>query len=178
MEAKGRSVWSRVVSLEPGKSITNIPRFERRPRMIGRILDILTAKLVRVNGPSMEPTFPDGSWVVVNRRAFSWPGKPKRFDVVRFEDPSQRGRWLVKRVVGLPDEEVALRDGRLEVNGDAVQEPHLAGLADGLSGTHEWWPCTNEYVLLGDNRDASTDSRKFGTVPIGAFRGRVVRRVR
>lgn len=144
--------------------------------MIGRILDILTVKLVRVGGASMEPTVPDGAWVFVNRRAFNWPRKPERFDIVRFEDPSKPGRWLLKRVVGLPDEEVRLEEGRLEINGSVMPEPYLDGSAEQPAAGHEWWPCTNEYVLLGDNRTASTDSRKFGTVPIGAFRGKVFRR--
>ncbi len=147
--------------------------------MIDRILDLITAKLVRVNGASMDPTLPNGSWVIVNRRAYSWPRKPARFDIVRFEDPSTPGRWLVKRVVGLPDEEVKFENGRLFVDGNVVFEPHIdgSGMAE-IPSLHEWWPCTNEYVLLGDNRDASTDSRKFGTVPIGALRGRVTRRLR
>ncbi len=146
--------------------------------MIGRLLDILSAKLVRVGGSSMAPTIPGGSWILVNRRAFNWPRKPQRFDIVRVEDPSKPGRWLLKRVVGLPDEEVRLQDGRLEVDGSVVPEPHLNGAGDALAGKHEWWPCTNEYVLLGDNRAESTDSRKFGTVPIGAFRGKMMRRLR
>lgn len=146
--------------------------------MIGRILDILTTKLVRVGGASMEPTVPDGSWVLVSRRAFNWPRKPERFDVVRFEDPSKPGRWLLKRVVGLPDEEVRLRDGQLEINGALVEEPYLDGSYAGPGPLHEWWPCTNEYVLLGDNRLASTDSRKFGAVPVDAVRGKVVRKLR
>ncbi len=146
--------------------------------MIGRILDILASKLVRVDGASMDPAVPDGSWVLVNRRAFNWPKKPQRFDIVRFEDPSKPGRWLLKRVVGLPDEEVRLLGGRLEINGTVVPEPHLSASSEPSNAKHEWWPCTNEYVLLGDNRTVSTDSRKFGTVPIGSFRGRVERRLR
>lgn len=147
--------------------------------MIAGILDVLTAKLVKVRGSSMEPTFPDGSWVLVNRRAFRWPRKPERFDVVRLEDPSQPGRWLIKRVVGLPDEEVILDGAKLLVNGEPIAEPHLIeGLVTDLAEWYEWKPCTNEYVVLGDNRGASTDSRKFGTVPISKFVGRVRRRLR
>ncbi len=147
--------------------------------MINRILSILTAKLVRIRGSSMEPTLPDGAWVFVNRRAFRWPRRPQRFDVVRFEDPSNTGRWFVKRVVGLPDEEVRLENGDLFVNGSIVEQPHPADQsASETSEKHEWWPCINEYVLLGDNRGASTDSRKFGAVPIGKFTGRVERRLR
>ncbi len=145
--------------------------------MIGRILDIATAKLVQVRGASMDPAFPDGSWVVVNRRAYRWPNKPQRFDVVRFEDPVTPGRWFLKRVVGLPDEEVSLEDGQLKINGSEIPEPHVPD-SESPTSDHSWWPCTNEYVLLGDNRAASTDSRKFGTVSLGAITGKVTRRLR
>ena len=167
-----------VDNLRGRKSIMDVQRLQERRNLIGRLLDILTAKLVRIGGGSMMPNYPSGSWVVVNRRAYTWPRKPQRFDVVRFEDPAQRGRWLIKRIVGLPDEEVALVDGQLHINGSPVAEPHIERPMACGSGKHEWWPCTNEYVLLGDNRAASTDSRKFGTVPIGSFRGRVAKRLR
>jgi signal peptidase I len=71
---------------------------------------------------------------------------------------------------------VQLEDGKLSINGETLAEPHAVGI--GASGKHGWWPRDGEYVTLGDNRDASTDSRKFGTVPLSAIRGKVVRRVR
>ena len=74
-------------------------------------------------------------------------------------------------------EEITLLDDRLYVNGVATEETFLREVA-GLSQKYEWWPRSDEYVVLGDNRDASTDSRKFGPVPITAFRGRIERRLR
>ena len=144
--------------------------------MIDRFLDMLSSQLVRIRGASMEPTLPDGSWVVVNRRAFRGSRRPERFDIVRLEHPSERGLWIVKRVVGLPGEEVRLEGGRLFVDGEVVAEDYL-GDAD-TSGIHEWWPRDDEYVVLGDNREASTDSRRYGPVSEKLLRGRVGRRLR
>lgn len=149
--------------------------------MIDRVLNLLFAQIVRISGSSMEPALPDGSWVLVNRRAFRRPQRPARFDIVRLEDPAQPGHWIIKRIVGLPGEEVRLDGGRLFVNGQETPEAHMAGLSkeqarDG--GYHEWWPRADEYVVLGDNRGASTDSRKFGTARISSLRGKVGRRLR
>jgi signal peptidase I len=143
--------------------------------VIGKFLDLLNTQVVRISGRSMEPTLPSGSVVLVNRRAYGNQRVPTRFEIVRLENPEQRGHWIVKRVIGLPGEEVALRDGRLIVNGMPVREPHI-DLQD--ASNHSWWPRDEEVVVLGDNRAASTDSRKFGPVKLAALRGKVSRRLR
>jgi signal peptidase I len=80
------------------------------------------------------------------------------------------GLEVVKRVVGLPGERVRLVAGRLQADGVAVAEPYLAGAAGGdldlrLGG--------DQYLVLGDNRAASTDGRDFGPVPARALTARV-----
>jgi signal peptidase I len=78
----------------------------------------------------------------------------------------------MKRIVGLPGEEVALRSGELIVDGESVKDAYAYCL-DPDTDNHEWWPRGDEYVVLGDNRAASTDSRRFGPVKRVSFRGRV-----
>ena len=149
--------------------------------MISKALRVLSLKVVRVRGSSMEPTLPDGALVLVDRRAFRGPRRPERFDLVRLEDPERRGHWIIKRVVGLPDEEVRLGGDRLYVNGQEVIETYERRPDEGhaaAAGVQEWWPAEDEYVVLGDNRSASTDSRKFGVVKIDMLRGKVGRRLR
>jgi signal peptidase I len=143
--------------------------------VIEKFLDLLNTQVVRISGGSMEPTLPSGSHVLVYRRAYGNHRVPARFDIVRLENPEQRGHWIVKRVVGLPGEEVVLRDGRLIVDGMPVTETHV-DLSDGSN--HSWWPRDDEIIVLGDNRSASTDSRKFGPVNLSALRGKVGRRLR
>lgn len=119
----------------------------------------------------MEPSISEGAWVVTFRAGFR-RREPRRFDVVRLEDPRSAGHWILKRIVGLPGEEVALRNGELFVNGDLVGEPH-AYCPDPMGDVDEWWPRGDEYVVLGDNRGGSTDSRKFGPVKRASIRGRL-----
>jgi len=119
----------------------------------------------------MEPSISEGAWVVTFRAGFR-RREPRRFEVVRLEDPRSAGHWSLKRIVGLPGEEVALRNGELFVNGDLVGEPH-AYCPDPMGDVDEWWPRGDEYVVLGDNRGGSTDSRKFGPVKRASIRGRL-----
>jgi signal peptidase I len=119
----------------------------------------------------MEPAISENTWVIAQRAGFRWR-EPRRFDVVRLEDPREAGHWIMKRIVGLPGEEVALRGGELFVVGDLVEDS-FAYCPDPAADNHEWWPRNDEYVVLGDNRMRSTDSRKFGCVKRSSFRGRV-----
>jgi signal peptidase I len=86
-------------------------------------------------------------------------------------DPSGRDLEVVKRVVGLPGERVRLHPGGLEVDGQPVPEPYLAGPP--AAGTLEVELGPAEYLVLGDHRAASTDGRDFGPVGADALVGRV-----
>ena len=119
----------------------------------------------------MEPSIIEGAWVISFRLGFR-RRVPARFDVVRLEDPKMAGHWILKRIVGLPGEEVVLRSGELFVDGQAVLDPH-ARCVQALSDKFQWWPRNDEYVVLGDNRSFSTDSRKFGPIKRSGIRGRV-----
>ena len=119
----------------------------------------------------MEPAIVEGAWVISYRLGFKRRA-PARFDVVRLEDPQVTGHWILKRIVGLPGEEVVLRAGELFVDGRAVVDTY-AHYVQSPSDKFEWWPRNDEYVVLGDNRLVSTDSRKFGPVKRSAIRGRM-----
>ena len=119
----------------------------------------------------MEPSIIEGSWVISFRSGFR-RRVPSRFDVVRLEDPRMAGHWILKRIVGLPGEEVLLKDGELFIGGQAIADTY-AHYAQAPSDKFEWCPSTDEYVVLGDNRLFSTDSRKFGPIKHSAIRGRV-----
>jgi signal peptidase I len=119
----------------------------------------------------MEPAISEHSWVIAFKAGFR-RRDPARFDIVRLEDPRSAGHWIMKRIVGLPGEEVALRDGQLFIDNELVLDPH-AYCPDPQVDNHEWWPRDDEFIVLGDNRTASTDSRKFGPVNRSSFRGRV-----
>jgi signal peptidase I len=141
---------------------------------LAKACEAVSWQVIRVREESMAPALPGGSWALFSR----WSGgRPlRRFEIVRFDDPSRPGRWAVKRVIGLPGESVTLEQQGLKVNGVPVAEPHA--WPQGPQTPYSWAPGPEEYVLLGDNRELSVDSGRYGVVPRRAIRGRVVRVVR
>ena len=121
-----------------------------------------------VEGGSMRPTLDPGQRIAVAPLV----RPPARGDLVVLARPAgPRDLEVVKRVVGLPGERVRLGAGGLEVDGQAVPEPYLAGGPG--AGELELRLGPAEYLVLGDHRAASTDGRDFGPVGADALLGRV-----
>lgn len=125
--------------------------------------------LAKVEGSSMYPEYHDGDIVVYLRLTDS----PERNDVVLVK--MNDGRILIKRVIGLPGEEVYIdgRTGSVFIDGMELQEDYSA--TD--PGEVLRYPLTleeDEYFLLGDNRDNSMDSRSYGPVTADQIRGKVL----
>ena len=116
---------------------------------------------VEVTGDSMIPTLEPGQYLIASR-----PHRLHRGDVVVLRRP-ERPIEVVKRLIGLPGEHVELRAGQTFVNGHELREPYVRG--SGPSG--EWTLDEDEYLVLGDNRDRSSDGRAFGPVPRRAVVG-------
>jgi signal peptidase I len=121
---------------------------------------------VQVAGRSMEPGLADGSVRLALRPWCS--GRPGRGQVWLVETPAGLS---VKRLVGLPGERLALRDGGTLVNGGALPEPYAVRQGAQPEGPWESGP---GYFFLGDNRDGSQDSRAWGAQPAASLRGRVL----
>jgi len=110
-----------------------------------------------VNGQSMEPNFLNRDEVVVLRR------KPERFDAVILRSPWKSGETYIKRMIGLPGDRVAMKNGEVYINGEALSMP-LHFCQDGCSFPERVVPLAH-YFVLGDRRMNSQDSRSFGFVP-------------
>ena len=140
--------------------------------LLNTLIEWLSFYPFKVAGRSMEPAISENTRVAVLKTGCR-KRDPRRFDIVRLEDPRNSSRWILKRIVGLPGEEVALVAGELFINGKQVADAY-AYCPDPQTDQFEWWPRDDEYVVLGDNRMQSTDSRKFGPVKRSSIRGRVL----
>ncbi len=129
------------------------------------------AEPLRIETASMTPTLHAGQHVLadkVSRRNDAW----KRGDVVAFRRTAH-GRVLVKRIVGLAGDTVAIADGRLMVNGHQVSEPYApAKLMDSVYFGPVRVPAGHVFVM-GDDRRNSVDSRTYGAIPTSALMPRV-----
>lgn len=119
-----------------------------------------------VDGPSMEPNFYTTQRVIVSRVNYLL-GKPQRGEIIVFESPDDPASDppLIKRVIGLPGETVEIRDNRVYINGQMLDEPYInePGLTDARS-QDSWTLGPDEYFVMGDNRSRSRDSRAFGPI--------------
>ena len=148
------------------------------------LLNLLFSSSVRVEGHSMIPNLEDRQLVLVVRPMFPW-NRLSRGDVVVLMPPAPtpglpEGTWFIKRVAGMPDEEIVLAGGSLFA--DDVLLAEMPGDGASRSGDREpvrreWWNGPNEYFVLGDNPNDSRDSRAFGPVPGERIIGRVWLRV-
>lgn len=126
------------------------------------VLNFITRPLV-VSGNSMVPTLENRNIALYN--VFS--GKflsIDRYDVVVVKHEETGDHW-VKRVIGLPGDTIAYRDGRLTLNGEVVPEPYAITGGDTYRDDWDFQPVVlgeDEYWLMGDNRNHSADSRVVG----------------
>jgi signal peptidase I len=111
-----------------------------------------------VDGPSMEPNFVAGQWLIVNKLTYRF-GPPARGDVIVFYAPDGSGKEYIKRVIALPGETVALRRGQVAVDGVPLDEPWLPQRDGTAFGPYVVPPGT--VFVLGDNRPMSNDSRTW-----------------
>ena len=115
-----------------------------------------------VQSISMEPTLHEGQYLIVSKIAY-WFHGPQRGDIIVLDPPAGRSEIpYIKRVIGLPGEKVEVRDGRVWVNDIALNEPYISGPPNYIENRVLG---DEEYLVLGDNRNNSSDSHIWGTLP-------------
>lgn len=134
------------------------------------LINFLSAR-IRVDGNSMEPTFHDGDYVIVNKLAYRM-GEIERGDVVVFPFPLNREEDFIKRVIGLPGDRVSILDGTVYLNGAPIVEEYLSEQPQGDMA--EIIVPQGYVFVLGDNRNDSSDSRVWGPLNIEDILGRAV----
>lgn len=131
-----------------------------------------------VRGASMEPNFHDREYLVIDELSYFFR-PPKRGEVVVFRYPLDPKEYFIKRVIGLPGETVEVRASGVSIfnsehpDGSRLEEVYLPQDLE-FRGNIRFTLEADEYVVLGDNRPASSDSRNWGTLERKFITGRAV----
>jgi signal peptidase I len=123
----------------------------------------------RIEGYSMEPNFHDGEFLLVNKILYMLR-PPERGDVIVFVPPTSSSRDFIKRVIGLPGDRVEVINGKVYINGEMLDEPYPLNPASYSAAAVTVPP--DEYFVLGDNRNNSSDSHSWGTVSVKKIIGK------
>jgi signal peptidase I len=133
-----------------------------RPAVWLAILGSASCGLLRVDvvGDAMSPTLKNGDQAIATRRL----DKVNRGDIVAFRYPRDESKSFVLRVVGLPGEEVEMKNGSVIVDGKPLDEQYVIAANRSFDTREPVKIPDDEYFMLGDNRRNSSDSRSWGTV--------------
>jgi len=131
-----------------------------------------------VRGASMTPNFDNGQYLVIDEISYRF-GEPERGEVIVFKYPLNPSQYYIKRIIGLPEETIEIKDGQVILynqdfpQGKIIDESSY--LADGIItwGETKIELSEDEYFVLGDNRQASSDSRQWGGLNKENIIGRV-----
>jgi len=129
-----------------------------------------------VQGVSMEPNFENGDYLIIDEISYRFR-EPKRGEVIVFKYPKNPIQRYIKRIIGLPGETVKIEQGKviiIDENGEELLD-ESEYLSDSIetSGNIRVSLLENEYFVLGDNRNFSSDSRRWGVLPENYIIGKV-----
>lgn len=135
---------------------------------------------VKVEGSSMENTLHNKDHLILEKLTYRF-NDPKRFDIVVFRPyTDQKDVYYIKRVIGLPGEELLIENGNIYINGEILSENYGKNLMiNGGIASEGIKLGADEYFVLGDNRNNSTDSRSesVGVVKLDAIIGKAFMRI-
>lgn len=130
-----------------------------------------------VSGPSMEPTFHNRDYIILDRLSY-YSSDPVRGQAVVFRPPQKPEEYFIKRVIGLPNETIQISKGQVYIfnnqnpKGFHLEEKYLTERLQTLPDIFQKIP-ENSYFVMGDNRMRSSDSRNWGLLPRENIVGKV-----
>lgn len=133
-----------------------------------------------VSGESMLPTFHDKEYLIVDELSYI-TGEPKRGEVVIFRYPGDPKRFFIKRIIGMPNEKIIVTEKEVTIineqnlDGFKLDEPYIN--ESPFTSIGEYETEDNEYFVMGDNRNRSSDSRMWGVLPKKLMIGRAYLRL-
>jgi signal peptidase I len=152
---------------EKGSSFWEFVRYAIIALLIVVPFRIFVAQPYIVSGSSMDPTFKNGDYLIVDQLSKRFE-EPKRESVVIIRYPKDPSKFFIKRLIGFPGETVNIKDGVVSIYNDATKEnislnePYVVyKKIENFSEKLE----PGEYFVMGDNRAGSSDSRIWGSVP-------------
>lgn len=162
-EIEGQNFWSKFKN-----NLAELIEFLAIVGAVVVIVHFFIAEPHKVSGLSMYPNFHDGDYIITNKISFDF-SNPVRGEVIILKNPRDTSQDFIKRVIGLPGEQIEVAGGHVYINGKVLAEPYLPqGLqTDGgqfLPEGEVFNIPEGQYFVMGDNRPASSDSREWGTV--------------
>jgi len=133
-----------------------------------------------VSGASMQHTFENGDYLIVDQLTYHFE-EPQRGDVVVFRYPNDPSKHFIKRIIGIPGDTITIQGqyvlltNEVYPEGIVLDEPYID--MQSPRGERTFILTEDEYVVLGDNRDASSDSRLWGILPRENISGRALIRL-
>ncbi|MDO8555385.1 MAG: signal peptidase I [bacterium] len=130
-----------------------------------------------VRGASMEPTYENGEYLVVDEFSYHFRS-PQRGEVIVFRFPEDTSKIFIKRIIGLPGEKVEILDNQIHIynkdftNGFLLKESYIGEFNAMITADMAIILNSDEYFVLGDNRPASSDSRLWGSLKQNLIIGR------
>ncbi|KKQ67141.1 MAG: Signal peptidase I [Candidatus Daviesbacteria bacterium GW2011_GWA2_38_24] len=145
--------------------------------VIGIIVYLFIAQPHKVSGISMFPNFHNNDYIITNKLLYRF-SEPQRGDIIVLRNPKHNSEDFIKRIIGLSGERVKIQNGRVFINGQMLQESYLDKALLTPPGSfmqegREVIVPNDSFLVLGDNRTASSDSREWGFVPKSDVIGKV-----
>ena len=131
----------------------------------------------QVKGQSMEPSYYSSDYIFTSKITYKlWP--PKRCDVIVFISPKNDDQEYIKRIIGLPGDQILIQNSQVFVNDKLLEETYISAATETFDYgfAHEGQIITvpqDNFFVMGDNRPRSSDSREFGPIPISSVIGMV-----
>ena len=134
---------------------------------------IFVIQPVKVEGTSMQPQLSDQDRIFVNRFIYRF-SEINRGDIVVFWYPRDRSKSFIKRVIGIPGDTVEIRKGFVYINGEPMNEPYLNPEFRDFQSFDKVVVPREKYFVLGDHRNSSNDSRRWGFVEKSLIYGKAI----